>query len=154
MKHLAAILFLLSFFGGAASAQAHSVALAWTASADAAANPTLSYNVYRLNGACPATAPTSVSASGFTKLNSAAITTTAYTDSGIAPGTYCYFATAFLNSTESNPSNDASGIVQPAIPTSLGVTTITRFFNDGESRATWKARESFASRMVQLEVPA
>lgn len=102
----------------------HSVALTWTASTDAAANPTLTYNVYRLNGACPAVAPTSVSGSGFIKLNAAAITTTTFSDSGIAPGTYCYFATAFLNSTESVPSNDAAGIVQPKPPTSFGVSAV------------------------------
>jgi hypothetical protein len=115
----------LSLYPCPSQAQAaHSVALTWTASTDAAANPTLTYNVYRLNGACPATAPTSVSGSGFTKLNTAAITTTTFSDSGIAPGTYCYFSTAFLNATESIPSNTAQALVAPAAPTSLGVTSI------------------------------
>jgi hypothetical protein len=115
----------LSLYPCPSQAQAaHSVALTWTASTDAAANPTLTYNVYRLNGACPATAPTSVSGSGFTKLNAAAITTTTFSDSGIAPGTYCYFATAFLNTTESIPSNDAAGIVQPKPPTSFGISAV------------------------------
>lgn len=108
-----------------ASAQtAHSVSLAWTASADAAANPSLSYNVYRLNGACPATAPVAVSGSGFTKLNTTAIATTAYSDSSIAPGTYCYFSTAVLSATESIPSNTAQAVVLPATPTSLGITVV------------------------------
>lgn len=140
---LVALLFGSSAFG-------HSVGLTWTASTDAAANPTLAYNVYRLNGACPAVAPTSISASGFTKINTAAVTTTTYSDASVAPGTYCYFASAFLNLTESNPSNDAAAIVQPAAPTSMGVTTITRLFNDGESVASWRRSLS----MIQVTVPA
>jgi hypothetical protein len=104
----------------------HSVMLTFTASVDAAANPTLTYNMYRLNGSCPAVAPTSISGSGFTRLNATAITTTTFKDVGVAPGTYCYFASAFLNSTESVPSNDASGIVQPAAPTSLGISVVAR----------------------------
>lgn len=145
-----AVLFLL--FGS--SAFGHSVGLTWTASTDAAANPTLTYNAYRLNGACPAVAPTSISGSGFTKINTAAVTTTTYSDANIAPGTYCYFATAFLNSTESIPSNDASAIVQPAAPTSFGVTQVTQLFNDGESYAAFKRRWPAKNGMIQVEVPA
>lgn len=120
------ILFLLFAAASPAAAQSgHSVTLAWTASADAAANPTLTYNVYRLNGSCPAVAPTAVSTSGFTKMNTAALLTTGYTDATVSVGTYCYFATAFLTATESIPSNDASGMILPKPPTSLGVPTIT-----------------------------
>jgi hypothetical protein len=147
------LILLLCLTSGAARAQAaHSVGLTWTASTDAAANPSLAYNVYRLNGACPAVAPTSVSGSGFTKINTASVTTTAYTDSTVAPGTYCYFATAFISATESVPSNDASAIVQPKSPTSLGVTTVTELFNDGESVATW--RRKLPSIMIEVRVPA
>lgn len=127
MKRLLAVGILVLIFAVSANAQnTHTVSLAWTASSDAAANSSLTYNVYRLNGACPATAPAAISGSGFTKLNTTPITTTAYVDSGLAPGTYCYFASAFLNLTESNPSNDASGIVQPKAPTSFGVTAVAK----------------------------
>ena len=136
----------------ASSAEAHSVALTFTASSDAATNPTLAYNMYRLNGACPAVAPTSVSGSSFTKINAAAINTTAYTDANVAPGTYCYFATAFVTTAESNPSNDASAFVQPIAPTSLGVTTVTKLFNEGESVATW--RRKLPNGMLEVRVPA
>ena len=144
----------LTFLLFASSAFGHSVGLAATASADAAANPTLTYNVYRLNGACPATAPTSISASGFTKINAAALTTPAYTDANVAPGTYCYFMTAFLNTTESNPSNDASAAVQPAAPTSFGVTTVVQLFNNGESYAVWRRHWPARNGMLEVTVPS
>jgi hypothetical protein len=146
------LIILLCLTSSAKAQAAHSVGLTWTASTDAAANPSLAYNVYRLNGACPAVAPTSVSGSGFTKINTASVTTTAYTDSTVAPGTYCYFATAFISATESVPSNDASAVVQPKSPTSLGVTTITKLFNGGESVAQW--RRKLPSGMIEVSVPA
>jgi len=157
-KRIGLLIGFLLMFSVVAEAQGHTVTLNWTASSDAVANPTLTYNTYRLNGACPATAPTSVSGSGFTKINTAAITTTTYANTGVAPGTYCYFATSFLNSTESVPSSDASAIALPAAPTSFGVSTVTFYFNDGESQVTWKIRgmrgESRPGRMLQVEVPA
>jgi hypothetical protein len=128
------LLATILFFSCAARAQAaHSVMLTWTASSDAVTNPALTYNIYRLNGACPAIAPTAVSGSGFTKLNTTAITTTTFTDSTVAPGMYCYFASSFVNSAESMPSNDASGIIQPKSPTSFGVSSV--------------------AEMIQVEVP-
>jgi len=95
-----------------ASAQAHSVSLAWTASTDSA----VSYNLYRLSGACPSTGT-----SGFSKITAAPVTATTYTDSAVAPGTYCYYATAVLNGSESIPSNLASAVVLPAAPTALSI---------------------------------
>lgn len=127
MKKLCFSILILLFLAWPASMQAqviHTVTLTWTASADAAANPGLTYNVYKLNGACPATAPTSVSGSGFTKLNTSPITTTTFTDSGLQPGAYCYFASALLNSVESIPSNTAQATIQPAPPTSFGITSV------------------------------
>jgi hypothetical protein len=118
------LLLLLTTPSSASAQTVHSVTLAATASSDAAANPTLTYNVYRLNGACPATAPISVSGSGFTKKNTTPLATPSYTDSGIAPGAYCYFMTAFLNTVESIPSNTAQALVPVAVPTSLGVTSV------------------------------
>jgi hypothetical protein len=59
----------------AARAQ-HSVILTWTASTDAAANPSLTYNVYR-SPTCTGT---------FAKRNSSPITSTSYAETGVLPG--------------------------------------------------------------------
>lgn len=98
----------------------HSASLTWGASSDAAANPTLSYNVYRLSGACPASGT-----AGFTKLNTAPVTTLTFTDSTIALGNACYYVTATLNGAESVPSNTASAVVLPGAPTLLKITGTT-----------------------------
>jgi hypothetical protein len=84
-----------------ARAQTHNVALTWTASADAAANPSLTYNIYR-SSACSGT---------FAKLNTAPVAATTYLDSAVLPGTYCYQATAVLAGVESVPSNQAVAVV-------------------------------------------
>lgn len=155
MKKLLLLALLLLFVIGPVHAQAaHSVALAWTASSDAAANPSLTYNMYRLNGACPAVAPTAISGSGFTKINTAAITTTAYTDSTVAPGTYCYFGSAFLNLTESNPSNDASAVIQPKPMTSLGVTSVASLRLPSEILINAVLRKLAQRGMIEVQVPA
>jgi hypothetical protein len=106
-------------FAPPAKAQ-HSASLTWTASTDAAANPTLGYNVYRLAGACPASGTT-----GFTKLNTATVTTTSFTDSTISLGNACYYVTATLNGAESVPSNTASAVILPGAPTLLKITGTT-----------------------------
>jgi hypothetical protein len=95
-------------------ATTHSVTLNWTASTDAAGNPTLSYNVFRLIGACSATA-------AFTKINTTPVTATTFVDSGIAPGAYCYQATSFLNGAESKPSNQVAAVILPLPPGSVVV---------------------------------
>ena len=87
-------------------AQTHSVALTWTASASAAANPSLTYNVYRSPG-CSGT---------FTRLNSSSVTATSFTDASLASGTYCYQVTAVLNGTESAPSSQAAAVVPAPAP--------------------------------------
>ena len=106
-------------FAAPAKAQ-HSASLTWTASTDAAANPTLGYNVYRLAGACPASGTT-----GFTKLNTATVTTTSFTDSAISLGNACYYVTATLNGAESVPSNTASAVILPGAPTLPKITGTT-----------------------------
>jgi hypothetical protein len=98
----------------------HSASLTWGASPDAAANPTLSYNVYRLSGACPTSGT-----AGFTKLNTTPVTTLTFTDSTIALGNACYYVTATLNGAESVPSNTASAVVLPGVPTLLKITGTT-----------------------------
>jgi|ERR1700674_2555284 hypothetical protein len=105
-------LLILILFCNVVHAQAHSASLTWTASTDSG----VSYNIYRLSGACPSAATT-----GFAKITAAPLTATTYTDSTVAPGTYCYYATAVLNGAESIPSNLASAVILPAAPTALSV---------------------------------
>jgi len=133
----------------------HSVVLTWTNSVDAAANPSITYAVYRLNGACPAVAPTAVSGSGFTQINTTGITTTTYTDSTVTPGTYCYFGTAFLNSTQSIPSNDAQAIIQPKPMTSFGVSSVTFHYETPAEREIERVlRKLRPVGMVEVTVPS
>ncbi len=122
MKTLSAVfgvLVLALVLAAPAKAQ-HSASLAWVASSDASANPTLGYNVYRLAGACPASGTT-----GFTKLNTSPVATTSFTDSTVGLGSVCYYVTATLNGAESVPSNTASGVVLPGAPTLLKLTATT-----------------------------
>ncbi len=94
----------------AARAQSHSVSLQWNPSSDSG----VGYNLYRMEGACP-----SSGTAGFSKITASPVTGTAYTDSAVGPGAYCYYATAVLNGAESVPSNFASAVILPAAPTSL-----------------------------------
>jgi hypothetical protein len=113
------ILFLLPLLLLAmlARAQSHSVSLSWTASSDAAANPTLVYNIYRLSGTCPASGTT-----GFTKLSASPVSGTTFTDSTVPLGQICYYVTATLNGGESVPSNTAPTVILPGAPTLLKIT--------------------------------
>jgi len=107
------ILFLLS--AAAALAQSHNVTLTWTDTV----NPTgTTYNAWRQTGTCPTTAPTTTT--GFTQLNSAAISIKSYSDSTVSAGlTYCYVVTAVgTTGPQSAPSNDAQAIVPGAFPPS------------------------------------
>jgi hypothetical protein len=97
---------------GQASSGTHSVMLTWNASPDAPANPTLTYNAYRLTGACSSTAT-------FTKINTAPITALTFTDASVAPGAYCYYVTAALNGIESVPSNQAAAAILVLPPGSV-----------------------------------
>ena len=86
------ILVIALLLAAAAFAQApqHYVKLAWVDTV----NPTGTvYNVYRLAGACPATAP-NVEPDGFTRI-ATALTVMTYTDTAVTTNTtYCYFLTA------------------------------------------------------------
>src|SRR5258708_12053268 len=86
-----------------ARSQSHSVSLSWNASADAAANPTLAYNVYRLSGACPATGT-----AGFTKLSASPVSGTTFTDATVPLAHVCYYLPPPLNPPETIPSNTPS----------------------------------------------
>jgi Carboxypeptidase regulatory-like domain len=83
----------------AAAGQAHSVALTWNASSSAVSG----YNIYR----------STVSGSGFTKLNSALISGLAYADTNVVAGTtYFYVATAVdSGGDESSDSNQATAVI-------------------------------------------
>jgi hypothetical protein len=90
----------------AARAQ-HSVTLTWTASTDAAANPSLTYNVYR-SPTCTGT---------FAKRNASPITSTSYAETGVLPGSYCYQVTSVLSGSEGAPSNQAAVLITaPLLP--------------------------------------
>lgn len=111
--------------GAARASGPHSVLLSWTASTDAPATlPSgAGYNIYESSAACPATQPTNLPVSGFSKLNPALVTTTTFTDSGMGPGTRCYFSTFTLSGAESGPSNTATALVLPASPGSFNANT-------------------------------
>jgi hypothetical protein len=117
MKHAFRVTIVLAalLIGPAAFAQ-HQVVLSWTASTDAAANPTLTYNVYRSNTTCAL-------ATTFAKINASPITAVTYTDTSVGPGSFCYEATAVLNGVESTNSNTAQAVILPSSPTSLTVTS-------------------------------
>lgn len=119
MKNLVLTIFGLCCFALSASAQAsHSVVLSWGASPDAAANPSLVYNVYRANSSCPA----SGAPSGASKIGSN-VASLSYTDTAVSVGqSYCYYVTASLNSLESVPSNDGNAVILPAAPQTLSIT--------------------------------
>jgi hypothetical protein len=89
----------------AARAQ-HSVTLTWTASTDAAANPSLTYNVYR-SSTCTGT---------FAKRNASPVVTS-YAETGVLPGSYCYQVTSVLSGSEGAPSNQAAVLIPaPTFP--------------------------------------
>jgi len=99
---------LALLFGFALSAtralSQRSVRITWQASPDAAANPSLVYNVYRA----------STCAARFSKLNVVGLSSTTYLDMTVGAGAaYCYQVTAMLNGIESAPSNQAVATIPP-----------------------------------------
>jgi hypothetical protein len=81
----------------------HNVLLSWLASPDAAANPSLTYNVYR----------SSTCAGTFSILNSSPIANTNYLDTSVLAGSYCYQVTSLLSGIEGSPSNQAAVVTAP-----------------------------------------
>jgi len=100
------LLALLALAPAGAFAQSQSAYLTWAASASAASNPSLTYNVYRAS-------PCSGS---FAKINAGPVAATTYLDNEPAPGSYCYQVTAVLNGAESSPSNTAAATILPIQP--------------------------------------
>ena len=74
MKRIAATLALAIAFGASPAHAQYTVKITWTASADAAANPSLTYDVYRA----------STCGGHFTKINAAPVTSTIFLDTGAA----------------------------------------------------------------------
>jgi hypothetical protein len=110
MKKAAALALLAVASAATAHAQ-HNVNLAWTASADAATNPSLTYNIYR----------SSTCTGAFTKLNSTPVSSTNYLDTSMQQGSYCYQVTSVLSGTESEPSNQAAVVIgSPQVPEQIG----------------------------------
>jgi hypothetical protein len=104
MERIAALLALALAFCVSPVCAQYVVKISWTASTDAAANPSLTYNVYRA-ATCPG---------HFTKINAAPITGASFVDTSAAAGaTYCYQVTAVLSGVEGAPSNQAVAVVPP-----------------------------------------
>jgi fibronectin type 3 domain-containing protein len=83
----------------AAATKAHSVALSWSASSTTVSG----YNVYR----------STVSGSGYAKLNSGLVGATTYDDTNVQAGTTYYYVTTSVDSggDESAQSNQASATI-------------------------------------------
>ena len=102
MRRIIAASALALTFGAMPALSQNVVRVSWVASSDAAANPSLTYNVYRA-ATCPGQ---------FAKLNSAPVSSTSYLDNTVATGaSYCYQVTAVLAGLESQPSNQAVATV-------------------------------------------
>lgn len=86
----------------------HSASLSWTASVDAVDG----YNVYRGVAA----------GKEDTKINTALVTGTTFTDTAPALGNNFYVARAVKNGAESVNSNEVNAVILPAPPTNLVAT--------------------------------
>ena len=89
----------VNFTAAASTGQTHSVALTWTASTSTVSG----YNIYR----------STVSGSGYAKLNSSLVASLSYSDTTVQSGaTYFYVATAVdSGGDESTDSNQASAVI-------------------------------------------
>ena len=104
MKRIAALLALVLAFGASMALAQYTVRISWTASVDAAANPSLTYDVYRA----------STCGGHFVKINAVPVTGTSYLDASVATGAaYCYQVVSVLRGLSSSPSNQAVAAVPP-----------------------------------------
>ena len=89
----------ISLSGTGVAPVQHSVSLTWNASTSTVAG----YNIYR----------STVSGSGYTKINSSLVTTLTYTDSTVLSGTTYFYVTTAVDSagTESTYSNQVSAAI-------------------------------------------
>lgn len=116
------LLFLTIFLLGTLmqAQSSHSVTVTWTASSDAASNPTLTYNIYRAPAACGSVPPLA-----FAKVGTVSAGVLTFTDSAAPLGSNCYVVTSLVNGLESVNSNTAPAVILPAAPTSVLVTKTT-----------------------------
>jgi fibronectin type 3 domain-containing protein len=97
-------LLTLPLFCSSAYAKNHSVVLNWAASDGATA-----YNVYRIDGSCPAHFYTGAGS----KLTHSPISKTTFTDTKVkADASYCYYVTSLRRRVESTPSMTKSVTVK------------------------------------------
>lgn len=96
---------------------AHTVDLSWTASTDSTESGFSGYNVLR----------GTVSGGPYTKVNSAIITSTSFSDSGpfSSLGPFFYVAESVAGATTSGFSNEISVSLPPAAPTALVLVSAT-----------------------------
>jgi len=119
MKTLLIVATLLVFaIGAAAQAPLHKATLNWVATPDALSNPSITANIYRADGKCPATGlPTGPALIGSTLAGA-----TTYMDTNVSVAkTYCWFVVAILNGVESVGSNTAGAEIPLAPYTGLTV---------------------------------
>ena len=98
------------------------------------------YNVYRADVACTAPSPV------FVKLNTTPLAVKTFSNTGVAPGTYCYRVTAVLGGLpESAPSNTAEAGVGLASPTGLTITI--------QVALTWDRDGNLSIRAANVDPP-
>jgi hypothetical protein len=104
MKRTSLLLAFVLTIGALPAHSQYAVRLAWTASASASANPSLTYNVYRA----------ATCAGQFSRINATPVAGPLYLDTSVASGAaYCYQVTSVLAGLESTPSNQALAAVPP-----------------------------------------
>jgi len=112
MTWLRAVLLLTAFLVTLLKAQgAHGIALTWL---DATNPPGTTYSVWRSNGLCSGTPVFAKIATG--------VTVKTYLDTPLAPGNYCYTATATFNGMESAQAVSVVQAILPDAPTGLVAT--------------------------------
>lgn len=109
MRQLLFVALLLVCSGLAQSTR--TVTLTWQDTTNPAGT---TYSVYRAPGVCSGT-PT------FAKIATGLAVKT-YQDAAIAPGNYCYAATATINGIESSQSVSVGAVVTPFAPNGLSIT--------------------------------
>lgn len=101
-------LFVFSLF---AQSTTRTVTLTWADTVNPAGT---TYSIYRAPGLCSGTPTFAKIATGLTQKT--------YADTAVAPGNYCYTATATLNGIESPQSASAGAVVTPFAPNGLSIT--------------------------------
>jgi hypothetical protein len=139
----------------------HSVGLSWTASTDAAGNPTLTYALYRQAHATPCPA----AGTGYSVVTSLITSTaTSYTDTTVSAGAYCYYLEAVLNGASSVPSNTVAATVPVAPPSGLTIVStavkvaanhvsLSGTYIDPQYATNWEFYDSTGRTLAKGTVP-